>query len=549
MSNSGLAVATSNLLSIAKCKDQQYAYAAALSFDQLTMNAVNITCASNCSGHGECYDGVCHCEVEFTGGACDNPNFHYYIAFSTVFYIICFVSFVQLVLCINSEFNRLKPRSLARAFRITIQKALYFFICIATGLRGFYFSSPEKVAVRWSDSLMSAYYPVLLSSSSLIVCFWAELFHLHDVSAERPGFLSKSFTGFILFNVISYSLLLAELVLLQFSDAADINRNFFLSVFNSIYAVLMLIVIVFFLIYGVEVYFKLRGAFVQGEACSADKSQLQQSRFGLVSQAVLLLITVIFILSDVLGGLWKEKVPVISRNTHQIAFRVVELAVALWYPCAFWNCMRPERLWILNPRRILKKEGTGIESCNIEERESQSLFDSAGASHQITKADRTASSRSIRECWICYDTERSDAGPLIQPCACKGDVGVVHHECLKLWLMESHSNPESIKCKVCKESYKIQAGKIWLPSGLTISHWFQTAAVGCIMCIAIAGSYLIIRLFEHVYIRTLSVGCAILVEYICLRLLGFNILSAYHRAKFSSVSIKGRKLEESEGEN
>lgn len=40
------------------------------------------------------------------------------------------------------------------------------------------------------------------------------------------------------------------------------------------------------------------------------------------------------------------------------------------------------------------------------------------------------------ECWICYDTERTDAGPLIQPCDCRGDVGAVHHHCLRKWLME-----------------------------------------------------------------------------------------------------------------
>lgn len=70
----------------------------------------------------------------------------------------------------------------------------------------------------------------------------------------------------------------------------------------------MLVVVVFFLIYGVEVYFKLRGAFIQGESnAPADFSQLQQSRLGLISQAVLLLITVLFIFSDVLGSFWKNK--------------------------------------------------------------------------------------------------------------------------------------------------------------------------------------------------------------------------------------------------
>lgn len=40
------------------------------------------------------------------------------------------------------------------------------------------------------------------------------------------------------------------------------------------------------------------------------------------------------------------------------------------------------------------------------------------------------------ECWICYDSETTEAGPMIEPCACKGDVGAVHHDCLKRWLIE-----------------------------------------------------------------------------------------------------------------
>lgn len=27
-------------------------------------------------------------------------------------------------------------------------------------------------------------------------------------------------------------------------------------------------------------------------------------------------------------------------------------------------------------------------------------------------------------------------GPLIQPCACRGDISIVHHGCLKKWLVE-----------------------------------------------------------------------------------------------------------------
>jgi len=43
-------------------------------------------------------------------------------------------------------------------------------------------------------------------------------------------------------------------------------------------------------------------------------------------------------------------------------------------------------------------------------------------------------------CWICYDGDRQDVGPLIQPCQCRGDVSSVHHDCLRRWLVEVSIN-------------------------------------------------------------------------------------------------------------
>ena len=510
---------------------------------KLTIPTESMNCTSNCSGHGDCYDGVCFCEVEYSGQACDNPNYSYYLALSTIYYFICATSFIQLVLCINSEFKRIKPRSIIRSFKITTQKALYFFICVATAIRGFYFSSPTNPSLRWANGLMNAYYPLVLSGSSLVVCFWAEVFHLYDVNVSRPSFLSKSFSGFVLFNIVSYSLLVAELLLFQFSDDHDIDKSMFMRVFNSIYAVLMLLVVIFFLIYGVEVYFKVRGAFIQGESCQANLSQLKQSRFGLISQATMLLITVLFLFSEVADELWKEKVPVLSRNAYRIIFRLSEIGIALWYPCVLWNCVRPERLWVLNPRRLLKRDpsDSSLHDPRSVETESALLVDSSINAWGTKNQDNL--SRSI-DCWICYDADRKDVGPLIQPCACKGDVSAVHHDCLKQWLMESHSSPENVHCKVCNEPYLVDRGEIWLPSGLTINHWLQTGGTTILMAITIAGAYMIVRLYQHISVRTISVGCAILIEYVCLRFLGFNILSAYQRAKFSAVKIISRSSED-----
>lgn len=174
-----------------------------------------------------------------------------------------------------------------------------------------------------------------------------------------------------------------------------------------------------------------------------DYSQLNQSRLGLISQASMLLITVLFILSDILGQFWKSKwvfiiiisyfvffigkvhwkmintgyflrVPVEGRKYHEIMFRAVEVGTALWFPCCLWNVNRPDQLWILNPKKILK---TPTKVTPDTQEEKYSLSDNVG-------------------CYFCYDPERKDAGPLIQPCECRGDVATVHHECLRRWLLQ-----------------------------------------------------------------------------------------------------------------
>merc|ERR1711962_179537 len=138
---------------------------------------------------------------------------------------------------------------------------LYVIIFIGAALRGAYFSSPDNADLPLSNSFMGAFYPIILTGGSLIVCFWAEAFHLQDIRCERPRFLSKSFMGFLIFNIITYSLLLAEILLTKKSENEE-DRSFLTHVFNGCYAILLFIVVVFFLIYGVEVYFKVRGGFV-----------------------------------------------------------------------------------------------------------------------------------------------------------------------------------------------------------------------------------------------------------------------------------------------
>lgn len=229
-------------------------------------------------------------------------------------------------------------------------------------------------------------------------------------------------------------------------------------------------------------------------------------------------------------------------------FQVVELAVALWFPCCLWNCIRPEQLWILNPRKILKKDRRRRKSKkgsikSIRGNEADSFIDENENDADDEGVDGF-DSQSRLECWICYDSEKD--APLIQPCNCKGDVSAVHHECLKQWLMESHLSTENIRCQVCKQMYNFSRNKIWLPAGLTLTHYLRTALIFSIMTISFLGAYAIVKQFEQVAVRTMSVGVLILIEYLCLRSLGINLLSAYQRAKFAAIHIRGRVLDQND---
>ncbi|UYV74428.1 hypothetical protein LAZ67_11003522 [Cordylochernes scorpioides] len=382
----------------------------------------------------------------------------------------------------------------------------------------------HAMTFQWTAGLMSAYYPILLTGASILVCFWAEVFHLSNLTFEKPGFLSKSIVGFVAFNLVTYSVLATELVLMHSTD----NSPRF--IFKSVYALLMLVVLVFFLFYGVEVFFKVRGAFrLSGDQPGLNFSQLQQSRLGLVSQALILLLTTGFILSDVLGSRWKDKVPVLSRNTHHVLFRVAELGAALWFPCVLWNCFRwdppvrmdyilayfkPEQLWILNPKKLLKRleQPSGGEAA---EEETDKL-----KPQSEQPAESLASTDSSLECWICYDMERTDAGPLIQPCQCKGDMSAVHHDCLKTWLIEPSSTKagKGPRCKVCNQRYQVtsqQGAAVWK---LGSQHWCQTASTLTVMTGALGGACLVVRMWDSVGLRTLAVGAALLIQYIGLNL-------------------------------
>ncbi|XP_047035150.1 uncharacterized protein LOC124641189 [Helicoverpa zea] len=538
-------------------------------------------CALDCSGRGDCMNGTCLCEIRYSGDECAGPNMPYHACIGGVFLLVAFVCAVQLTICVVTEYRRLKAPTFLRACKVTTQKMLYLVAFLASLIRGAYFVSPSAFQEGWATSLLSAYYPLLMSGSSLIVCFWAEVFHLRDIRWERPRFLSKSFLAFVTFNFISYSLLAAEVLTTNVAGTSPKEKSFYQHVFNGCYAVLLFIVVTFFLIYGVEVYFKLRGEFLkETKVCtiisprpgpssaddgddvqdtlvtkqgiqtdlaadgtvdprSVDVSQLHQSRFGLISQALMLILIAGFLASETLSEFWKTKVPVVSRNWHDLVFRLAEIGVALWFPCVLWNSMAPERLWLLNPRRLLARQLDDARLADL-------LAHHHDAKQNVETDSLVGSVGSARDCWICYDSSRSE--PLIRPCRCTGDVSAVHHDCLSRWLVESATSPDGLKCKVCNTPYIVQeTNRVVWERGFTVAHWARTALAVACMCGAGAAAWVCVQLAASPVARVLAAGAALLVCYVAIRFLGMNTVSAYQRAKVSSLRILTEPLTEITG--
>lgn len=128
---------------------------------------------------------------------------------------------------------------------------------------------------------------------------------MRNIKASQ--FLSKSFLGFLAFNIFPYSLFCAEVL----SSHLLANRHEYAHIFSGCYAALLLVVVVFFLIYGVEVFFKIRGEFINDYGSSSNHSvnsvQVHHARFGLLSQALMMMIIVGFLASETLGDFWKKK--------------------------------------------------------------------------------------------------------------------------------------------------------------------------------------------------------------------------------------------------
>jgi hypothetical protein len=64
----------------------------------------------------------------------------------------------------------------------------------------------------------------------------------------------------------------------------------------------------------------------------------------------------------------------------------------------------------------------------------------------------------IRECRICLDSNISEKGELISPCACAGSQKYIHRDCLNRWRNGNRDRESYTNCEICKSPYIIEQG-------------------------------------------------------------------------------------------
>lgn len=90
-----------------------------------------------------------------------------------------------------------------------------------------YLSENREAVIQFSQKPMASgaslnYLPCIGSILPFVSVYFVcpQVFHLRDIRWERPRFLSKSFLAFVAFNVISYSLLAAEVLTTNVADTS-----------------------------------------------------------------------------------------------------------------------------------------------------------------------------------------------------------------------------------------------------------------------------------------------------------------------------------------
>ena len=104
----------------------------------------------------------------------------------------------------------------------------------------------------------------------------------------------------------------------------------------------------------------------------------------------------------------------------------------------------------------LKEQGGVLPGVQQQEEKKTAEGEKAGGAEGKgeTKAQEVeeAEEDGEKRCRLCYGGE--EAGPLVQPCACRGSIRWIHEHCLTKWRCTSTNEDAAYRCGQCLDEYR-----------------------------------------------------------------------------------------------
>ena len=222
---------------------------------------------------------TCTCFVYYKGTDCKEVNAPYFDAWTGIYLTVFIIAMLQIAINIISELTKQKSKSWKTLAHVSTQKILYLLSGIACLIRAYdfqlkkaeqqMFSKSDLSGIEW-DKPNTLFHVLMITCLSLVICYWSECYFVSDFTVKLEQkqffgvFLKKSSIPFILFNSIIYLGTLLQFTVHLFSSFIDFEADtttLITIVFNSILSFVLFSTQVSLLTIGVEIYFKIQGAF------------------------------------------------------------------------------------------------------------------------------------------------------------------------------------------------------------------------------------------------------------------------------------------------
>eukprot|EP00743_Colponemidia_sp_Colp-15_P005256 GILK01005655.1.p1 GENE.GILK01005655.1~~GILK01005655.1.p1 ORF type:complete len:493 (-),score=40.94 GILK01005655.1:279-1664(-) len=353
----------------------------------------------------------------FTG---DDSSFH--ISFACLFSLLSVVFMLELSASVKAD-----------GCRPTVHKFVTMFMLFAGMARVLFHTVSHYLPEKLNEHVFGLFYLHVASAYSLIVCFWAEKYHLH----ANKLFINNVFVK-IAFG--SFQLLVWVFFFINCFFAPNVDIAWSAELYAKFVAIVNAFIAIPFCAYAIQMFFSCHDLPVM------DWVRFR-STFGLTVHAVFQLCAASLLLISVfIRRLYPYEI---------VLGRVVELAIGVWWCCVL--CYpRQDKLWVFTPSPSSSPRLPSITPLILDTDDSVLVPLDGGLA---------------LSCHMCCD--ESKTSPLIAPCLCRGELAFVHQECVLKWVKaQVFRGDKRPGCRVCGARYRLAFSRCRAQSFLNRFIWW-----------------------------------------------------------------------------